>query len=92
MASFPNTSATHYFPEALIKDARDRLVLISPFLRLNDASCALGMATLLLDMQPGDEAIMPSYTFVSKEPPAHRWRFPAASHTIPPYIIQRGYT
>jgi len=27
MASFPNTSATHYFPEALIKDARDRLVL-----------------------------------------------------------------
>jgi len=37
MASFPNTSATHYFPEALIKDARDRLVLISPFLRLNDA-------------------------------------------------------
>lgn len=25
----------------------------------------------------------------SKEPPAHRWHFPAASHTIPPYIIQR---
>jgi len=23
------------------------------------------MATLLLDIQPGDEAIMPSYTFVS---------------------------
>ncbi|MCV5410132.1 aminotransferase class I/II-fold pyridoxal phosphate-dependent enzyme, partial [Escherichia coli] len=31
------------------------------------ASCtaSLEMATLLLDIQPGDEVIMPSYTFVS---------------------------
>jgi phosphatidylserine/phosphatidylglycerophosphate/cardiolipin synthase-like enzyme len=36
MAKFLNTSATNYFLEELIKDARDRLILISPFLRLND--------------------------------------------------------
>lgn len=36
MAKFLNTSATNYFLEELIKQARDRLVLISPFLRLND--------------------------------------------------------
>lgn len=36
MAKFLNTSATNYFLEELIKDARDRLVLISPFLKLND--------------------------------------------------------
>lgn len=36
MAKFLNTSATNYFLEELIKDAKDRLVLISPYLKLND--------------------------------------------------------
>lgn len=36
MAKFLNTSATNYFLEELIKGASDRLVLISPFLKLND--------------------------------------------------------
>ena len=36
MAKFLNTSATNYFLEEMIKDAKDRLILISPFLRLND--------------------------------------------------------
>src|SRR5579862_3124433 len=36
MAKFLNTSATNYFLEELIKSAGDRLILISPFLKLND--------------------------------------------------------
>jgi phosphatidylserine/phosphatidylglycerophosphate/cardiolipin synthase-like enzyme len=36
VAKFLNTSATNYFLEELIKSAKDRLILISPFLRLND--------------------------------------------------------
>ncbi|WP_374624271.1 phospholipase D family protein [Pandoraea sp.] len=36
MAKFLNTSATNYFLEELIKGAVDRLILISPFLKLND--------------------------------------------------------
>lgn len=36
MAKFLNTSATNYFLEELIKTARDRLILISPYLKLND--------------------------------------------------------
>lgn len=36
MAKFLNTSATNYFLEELIRDAKDRLVLVSPFLKLND--------------------------------------------------------
>ncbi|ABI60122.1 phospholipase D family protein [Nitrosomonas eutropha] len=36
MVKFLNTSATNYFLEELIKSAKDRLILISPFLRLND--------------------------------------------------------
>ena len=36
MAKFLNTSATNYFLEELIKTARERLILISPFLKLND--------------------------------------------------------
>lgn len=36
MAKFLNTSATNYFLEELIKCAKERLVLISPFLKLND--------------------------------------------------------
>ena len=36
MAKFLNTSATNYFLEELIKGAQERLVLISPFLKLND--------------------------------------------------------
>jgi phosphatidylserine/phosphatidylglycerophosphate/cardiolipin synthase-like enzyme len=36
MAKFLNTSATSYYLEELIKTAKDRLILISPFLKLND--------------------------------------------------------
>jgi hypothetical protein len=36
MAKFLNTSAINYFLEEMIKGARDRLILISPFLKLND--------------------------------------------------------
>ena len=36
MAKFLNTSATNYFLEELIKGASERLILISPFLKLND--------------------------------------------------------
>lgn len=36
MAQFLNTSATNYFLEELIKEAKDRLILVSPFLKLND--------------------------------------------------------
>ena len=36
MAKFLNTSATNYFLEEMIKCASDRLILISPFLKLND--------------------------------------------------------
>lgn len=36
MAKFLNTSATNYFLEEMIKSASERLVLISPFLKLND--------------------------------------------------------
>lgn len=36
MPKFLNTSATNYFLEELIKTASDRLILISPFLRLNE--------------------------------------------------------
>lgn len=36
MAKFLNTSGTNYHLEELIKNARDRLILISPFLKLNE--------------------------------------------------------
>jgi len=36
MPKFLNTSATNYFLEELIKGAKDRLILVSPFLKLND--------------------------------------------------------
>lgn len=36
MAKFLNTSGTNYYLEELIKNASDRLILISPFLKLND--------------------------------------------------------
>jgi phosphatidylserine/phosphatidylglycerophosphate/cardiolipin synthase-like enzyme len=36
MAKFLNTSATNYYLEEMIKGAADRLVLISPYLKLND--------------------------------------------------------
>lgn len=36
MAKFLNTSGTTYHLEELIKNARERLILISPFLKLND--------------------------------------------------------
>lgn len=35
MAKFLNTSATNYYLEELIKSARERLILISPYLKLN---------------------------------------------------------
>ena len=36
MAKFLNTSGTNYFLDELIKDAKDPIILISPFLKLND--------------------------------------------------------
>lgn len=36
MAKFLNTSATNFYLEELIKNAKERLILISPFLKLND--------------------------------------------------------
>ena len=36
MAKFLNTSATDYFLKEMIKSASDRLILISPFFKLND--------------------------------------------------------
>lgn len=36
MATFLNTSATTYHLENVIKGASERLILISPFLKLND--------------------------------------------------------
>ena len=36
MAKFLNTSATNYFLEELMKNATDKLILISPYLKLND--------------------------------------------------------
>ncbi|OIN06062.1 phospholipase D family protein [Oceanisphaera psychrotolerans] len=36
MAKFLNTSATNYYLEELIKNSSERLILISPFLKLND--------------------------------------------------------
>jgi phosphatidylserine/phosphatidylglycerophosphate/cardiolipin synthase-like enzyme len=36
LAKFLNTSATNYFLEELIKNTRERLIIISPFLRFND--------------------------------------------------------
>ena len=36
MAIFLNTSATNFYLEELIEDARERVILISPYLKLND--------------------------------------------------------
>jgi len=36
VAKFLNTSATNYYLEELIKNSKDRLILISPYLKLND--------------------------------------------------------
>lgn len=36
MAKFLNTSATNYYLEELIKQAHERLIIISPFLKFND--------------------------------------------------------
>lgn len=36
MPKFLNTSATNYYLEELIKSAKERLILISPFLKIND--------------------------------------------------------
>lgn len=36
MAKFLNTSATNYYLEELIKQARERLIIVSPLLKFND--------------------------------------------------------
>jgi phosphatidylserine/phosphatidylglycerophosphate/cardiolipin synthase-like enzyme len=36
MTKFLNTTATNYYLEEIIKESKDRLVLISPYLKLND--------------------------------------------------------
>jgi len=36
MAKFLNTSATNFYLEELIKNAKERVILISPFLKIND--------------------------------------------------------
>ena len=36
MAKFLNTSATNYYLEEMIKSTRERLIIISPFLKFND--------------------------------------------------------
>lgn len=36
MAKFLNTSATNYYLEELVKNASERVILISPYLKLND--------------------------------------------------------
>jgi len=36
MAKFLNTSATNYYLEELVKQTRERLIIISPFLKFND--------------------------------------------------------
>lgn len=36
MAKFLNTSATNYYLEEMIKQTRERLIIISPFLKFND--------------------------------------------------------
>ena len=41
MAKFLDTSATNFFLEELIKNAKERLILISPYLRLNDGRVKL---------------------------------------------------
>ena len=38
MAKFFNSSAASYFLEEIIKSAKDRLVLINPYLRVNERS------------------------------------------------------
>ncbi|WP_123247265.1 hypothetical protein [Aeromonas dhakensis] len=57
MAKFLNTSATNYFLEELIKDAKERLILISPFLKLNARNADLAPAchnTVLRTSKWGD--------------------------------------
>ena len=36
MAKFLNTSGTSYYLEEIIKNTQDKLILISPYLKLND--------------------------------------------------------
>jgi phosphatidylserine/phosphatidylglycerophosphate/cardiolipin synthase-like enzyme len=56
MAKFLNTSATSYYLEELIKSARLRLVLISPYLKLNDR-----VRELLRDTQYGGFSVQILY-------------------------------
>lgn len=49
MAKFINTSATTYYLEEIIKNASDRLILISPYLRLNDRIKELLLLSLASD-------------------------------------------
>jgi dTDP-4-amino-4,6-dideoxygalactose transaminase len=53
----PFTHKVHHWLEAHTGAARAWLV--------HSGTAALEMAALLIDIQPGDEVIMPSFTFVS---------------------------
>ena len=62
--TYGNISGDGYFTKASAKLMEDRFgvprILLTP-----SCTAALEMAAILLDLQPGDEVIMPSYTFVS---------------------------
>ena len=53
----PYTKKCHTAIESYVGDGKSLLT--------HSCTAALEMAALLLDIQPGDEVIMPSYTFVS---------------------------
>lgn len=55
-----NGKFTHLCEQWLEKNLTHSKVLLTP-----SCTAALEMAAMLLDIQPGDEVIMPSYTFVS---------------------------
>ncbi|MEG9544946.1 dTDP-4-amino-4,6-dideoxygalactose transaminase [Mannheimia sp. HC-2023] len=55
-----NGKFTHLCEQWLEKNLTHSKVLLTP-----SCTAALEMAAILLDIQPGDEVIMPSYTFVS---------------------------
>ncbi|MDO8787876.1 MAG: hypothetical protein Q7J42_07380 [Sulfuritalea sp.] len=65
MAKFLNTSATNYFLEEMIKDAKDRLILISPFLKLNDRMKEL-LADRLTSSKLAQKLGMKAHEFVEK--------------------------
>jgi dTDP-4-amino-4,6-dideoxygalactose transaminase len=50
---------------SLVKDLLETILLSSHVSLTTSCTSALDMSAILLDIQPGDEIIMPSYTFVS---------------------------